>query len=707
MIEFDYEIIRDEGDEVKVYVPGSVASPLASSTATIEGPNSSGKSTLLHLIALGFHGLDEEDLATPLRERLEDIINNDKITFDIKIKDTNGEVILRSQKNDGENNQINTFSNFGDGLEKIKPDNFQKNYKLIYDIPDNPTERIEQIADDVKYQQTDIANNLSNFRNHAREILEEIMEGRNPNQIEKMKKELNDLELSANIDKKNAYDNKNDFDFLAKYAYPKLLQSFKDQMTEVNDQMERVKKSTAAKRTAKTKSKNKYDVAVKTVDGIFKELQNEYKRANDYIRTVLDKSEYDAKEWLNADFIRMRNEYQISTDFVEKADELSESCNKIYSQDKEAEQTTNFYSQVIETLKEATKNEIKMPKLGVSLDKFISELEELKLKTQNEARKAKNARFAMESLDKIVTYSNSLRREHFATLLKLSEESEDIKEIDDASILRQQQGNILKKKKIEIKINEYKLKCAEYGISEFEHAKMLREHRSKIEKYLGYTEEQLSDELEYLENEVKNSTSTIEKYKFRKTRLEERLERLENKKPHKLEKQKEALENVMNYVGSLERKFLTTFSKNLANYRGKKKLPNASNFPEEHQTAKLYYDGVSDYLGSKLESIRHIDGNYEVSKVDLVSGKIITKSGKEIRLKVMGTGQTQSTYLQSKLKENYGNRKLIVMFDEVGMMDGTSMEPIKELIRKLKESGNLLVGLVVQRLDSGVKITPI
>ena len=165
--------------------------------------------------------------------------------------------------------------------------------------------------------------------------------------------------------------------------------------------------------------------------------------------------------------------------------------------------------------------------------------------------------------------------------------------------------------------------------------------------------------------------------------------------------------NIYRVIFALERKLLTTFSKNLANYRGKKKLPNASNFPEEHQTAKLYYDGVSDYLGSKLESIRHIDGNYEVSKVDLVSGKIITKSGKEIRLKVMGTGQTQRTYLQSKLKENYGNRKLIVMFDEVGMMDGTSMEPIKELIRKLKESGNLLVGLVVQRLDSGVKITPI
>ena len=60
----------------------------------------------------------------------------------------------------------------------------------------------------------------------------------------------------------------------------------------------------------------------------------------------------------------------------------------------------------------------------------------------------------------------------------------------------------------------------------------------------------------------------------------------------------------------------------------------------------------------------------------------------------MGTGQTQSTYLQSKLKTNYGGRKLIVMFDEVGMMDDNSMEPIKNLIRQLKKEGILLKNLL-------------
>ena len=163
----------------------------------------------------------------------------------------------------------------------------------------------------------------------------------------------------------------------------------------------------------------------------------------------------------------------------------------------------------------------------------------------------------------------------------------------------------------------------------------------------------------------------------------------------------------MNYLGSLERKFLNTFNKALDNYKNKKDLPNQSNFPDEYLNTKKYYDGVSNYLGNKLGTIRHIDGEYTVKKVNLVSGNVTTKGGKKIRLRAMGTGQTQSTYLQSKLKTNYGGRKLIVMFDEVGMMDDSSMEPIKNLIKKLKKENTLLVGLVVQRLDSGVKITPI
>ena len=57
MLEFEYEIERDEGKDVVKLRPDIITSPLKSTTSYIEGPNSSGKTTLLHLIALGSHGL--------------------------------------------------------------------------------------------------------------------------------------------------------------------------------------------------------------------------------------------------------------------------------------------------------------------------------------------------------------------------------------------------------------------------------------------------------------------------------------------------------------------------------------------------------------------------------------------------------------------------------------------------------------------------
>ena len=98
MIEFDYEIERDEGDEIRTYFPDKYTSPLESSTTYIEGPNSSGKSTLLHLIALGFYGLEDEDLARPLREDIDDLLQNDKILFNVRIKDSDGNTILESKR---------------------------------------------------------------------------------------------------------------------------------------------------------------------------------------------------------------------------------------------------------------------------------------------------------------------------------------------------------------------------------------------------------------------------------------------------------------------------------------------------------------------------------------------------------------------------------------------------------------------------------
>ena len=55
MIKINYTIERDEGNEVIEFKPNLIPTELPN-IAYIQGPNSSGKSTLLNIIALAFFG---------------------------------------------------------------------------------------------------------------------------------------------------------------------------------------------------------------------------------------------------------------------------------------------------------------------------------------------------------------------------------------------------------------------------------------------------------------------------------------------------------------------------------------------------------------------------------------------------------------------------------------------------------------------------
>jgi exonuclease SbcC len=84
--------------------------------------------------------------------------------------------------------------------------------------------------------------------------------------------------------------------------------------------------------------------------------------------------------------------------------------------------------------------------------------------------------------------------------------------------------------------------------------------------------------------------------------------------------------------------------------------------------------------------------------VDLITGKIISEDNEMIYLNDMGTGQTQSAYISSLLNvDATDSRKIVAMFDEIAMMDDTSLEPILARMKQLYEEKRLILGILVQR----------
>ena len=126
MIKYDYTLKRDEEDVIKTYKPKKIPSKLPN-LVYIEGPNSSGKSTLLHVIALGCHGIRNSQIKRSLQEKIKNILDSghQDISFKIEITNDDNSLELVSEKKDLKGNTIV----LRDGTSKIiTSDQFQKKY---------------------------------------------------------------------------------------------------------------------------------------------------------------------------------------------------------------------------------------------------------------------------------------------------------------------------------------------------------------------------------------------------------------------------------------------------------------------------------------------------------------------------------------------------------------------------------------------------
>ena len=120
-----------------------------------------------------------------------------------------------------------------------------------------------------------------------------------------------------------------------------------------------------------------------------------------------------------------------------------------------------------------------------------------------------------------------------------------------------------------------------------------------------------------------------------------------------------------------------------------------------------YSIAISKFLANKVRHVRHVDETYVVSRIDMIDNKIITQTGKELKLKQLGTGQGQAAYLDGLLSTT-DERPMVVLFDEVAAMDMESLKPIFKKIQYLYRNNKILCGLIVQKSnDKTVKIEDI
>lgn len=698
MIKFNYIIERDEHDEKKIYTP-SIPHELKD-VVLIEGPNSSGKSTLLNILGLSFFGCKDDNISPSLKGKMKELLDltHQKIQFSIEIKNTISDTLLFVEKNSN-NNDITIYDKSNGKNSPISEDKFRTLYRLIYDIPENPLERLPKLLDDLKSEQIRMSNKIQHLQAYLRDILNEIHNAKDPQQIKNMEDLIKDFEKDKINKGKLIQDLEVTLLIIEKYAYSRFYLEYLNNFIKIETE---IKKIGSIKRIKKKKIRSESN-----------ELQDLKEKARELVGSIKNKKAELLKHvnilFKNDEFINqleqvdLENEliYQnergiLSRGIIHFKSELLKKDEKHHNDSNY--QTANIISQLIEVLRRYQNISVEIPGIATSNSDFLKLLETKNLEYERLQKEFDNVALALETVYGLEKDIQTFTDEYSNRLRELSSKKEEGP--DDELILVDQVGKLdeLKNKRDDIlkKIDSYNKLCIKRDIpsdkiSDF-HSQITRINIKEISLYSSFSEDQLMNEIQQIRNDIPTKKEEVDILNAKIQNYKERKRLLEEKEYSRLFVHKEKIENYYSKCQLLIQLFDSQYSQYLKDLI-MKQTPHILTDDQ----AK-YYEQVSLFLGKKIGKFRHTEKSYNAQKIDYTKNEIITKERKIIKFSDLGTGQAQSAYLMGLLNINT-KQKLIVLLDEVATMDSSSLTPIKNKLRDLYKEGRLLLGIIVQKSD--------
>jgi exonuclease SbcC len=707
VITYDYTLERDLGNNKnQIFKPDKIPCELPN-LVYIEGPNSSGKSTLLNIFALSMYGNKSRKINDLLQKKIRSLLDSDYqyLYFEVKIenKDKSLKIISRKEK---DSREINVFESENGGREKpLSPEKFEDKYNLIYDIPNNPTERLRELTREIKEDQQRYGSKVANLRTHIHEILKEIEEGRNPKRLEYLKATLKQLEKDKNKLEEKREKLQTIQEILTTYTYCKYFLHYLNQCRHFGKQIENLQNQSKGIVKVGQKTTNDYRKLEKEIENFVAEIDEQFQTSISLLNIVLPKTEQNHLIIWNRIYEKLYDtitDFEFPEKFEGETTYLYQVLNeiKMCEEKKESLQEAKIISELLDFLNEYKNSNMILPGAEISLTDFVKALECKMKQNQDVIDRANNILLATNLLEKL----HDLR-------IKVEKKLPQLRKLADTKV--NNSGNSFEIDEIESSISKYKESLRENenmynfyveecikkdidinSISDEEIKARIRgfEINKDLSPYLIYKEKELRNkinqfeiELEGINKEISNKSLHIESYG-------KDIERLEAKEPHKYQE----------YVNILSELYLKTglIHQNLCKNYDKYIDQLMSDNPKKDLIDKKYSLEISKYLAKRIGTFHHIDTEYTANNVDLISREIITIEGQIIRFNDMGSGQSQSAYLKGLLNTEDDKRKIIALFDEVAMMDNCSLEPIYKKFKELYEEGRLLVGIVVQKADN-------
>jgi exonuclease SbcC len=687
------------------FVPDCIPTELPN-LVYIEGPNSSGKSTLLSIIALGLYGIKSTRLHPALLDKMSLLLDSDyqKLKFLIEITSESGDLVIKSKKSNLHRSEIVLEESVnGKPFKPLSFESFENKYNLIYDIPSNPAERLYDLLKELKEEQLNYGNRFKEFGWYLHNTITDVTNYRDPKRLEEVSEGLrrvkNDKEkITGELPQLQDF-----LDSLEKHAYVKLycyylnesvrLQNEKNDLEEKSRKLGKGEKEISSKLT-------RFRNNIATLQG---EFSVKYNEVTPLIGNALPKNEISRlKIW------KKINPYGAESNELSTVKAQTIHFVDLFGREFEKLQAESSYKdaavlqRIIQALKEFEDSSLVIPKIKVTLRDLISIL-----KDENKKNYVLISRF--ENLTRIMDLLGNLKesvdglQEKLEEARKISTKGAELSDEYVQSYYQQKSQLKILSNALEGALSKrdyYLQKCLSKGIdkkhleglSYFELVQTLPK-KEELKPFLSLSEKQIEEKIAELEKEMLEKREKLKSFEIYIEQYQKEKDRLEKQRPHKYEKYRDELEFLLKKTEATSQKLLSEYNSNM-------KLLVERKVEKGHlvgEAKRRYYEEVSKYLANRIGFFRHIDTIYKAKIVDLISGIIITDDNVTIHIADMGTGQSQSAYIMSLLNAKNDNRRIIALFDEIAMMDERSLEPIYEKMQELYRKKRLVVGIMVQK----------
>ncbi|PKN17219.1 MAG: hypothetical protein CVU71_16940 [Deltaproteobacteria bacterium HGW-Deltaproteobacteria-6] len=709
MIKYDYALKTDYDGRIDTYRPDLIPNELPN-LVYIEGPNSVGKSTLLHILALSFYGTKNRRIKPALQEKMDNLMNSEhhNISFKIAITDGNNQIELTAEKPDFKTKDIIVRDKNG---ERLIADTFAKKYNLIYDIPEDPTKRLVELTNEIKDIQLRFEQKIGSLRSRCVDVIRDIKSAKDPMRIKNVKKEKDDLEKAQKETDAKVKKLGEMLKSAKLYMALKFYMKYKKDRDEIKDTVKEIEKSHKENRKIKMQANKEYVALSKQLDDIKENIKTLYCNVTPMLKDYFGRDRQEKNSLLLWNDLIIEEEFRNpdikqvlkieGSHFRHLLDELLEEVSKEGDANK-----AKVFKELIAVLESHVKLNIVIPGTELTISMFIEILRKESENYDAIVSRIENIKHAISMLSDIIEKRELVVNEIIPKLKKAIKKTDTSEKTEDDTEEYREQQIRNRCFAYEEKMKYYEAECLKLNIPEKEIPEMYSSIvlGRAVKELEGISEENLKDRIYNLETTIRTEKNNLSKATGALDFINDELSKLEKRQPHPYHSHLKYLESTLLQIQTMEM--------NIKNYDGyiiqliSKKIDKENiNTGSDVKEKKKYFTHVFNYLGKRVGVIRHINTEYNVVMIDLLNNLIVTKEGITIRLLDMGTGQNQAAFLNALLNVNDG-RKIIALFDEVAMMDERSLQPIRDRFRQLCEAGKLLVGIIVQKAEN-VKVASI